>query len=119
MHEALARHLLDCERDPAVRCVALTGAGTAFCSGGDIGGMGKSPSSGSGDEDPMAVVNERIRRLRHHQDGDVIRLHNMAKPTVALINGPAIGAGLSISLACDLRLMSDQARLSAGFAAWA
>jgi len=114
MIELLGEHLAACEADPTVRCLMLTGAGTAFCAGGDIGGMkGQSDAAQVG---RLAVVDERIRALRARQDRTALRLHMMAKPTVAVVNGPAVGAGMSLALACDIRLMSEDAKLSAGFA---
>jgi 2-(1,2-epoxy-1,2-dihydrophenyl)acetyl-CoA isomerase len=90
--------------DKEVRCVILTGAGRGFCAGGDIGGMlGREAIA-----DPVAHLrrNEEVSRL----------LHEMPKPTIAMINGPVAGAGLSIALACDLRIAAESARLGTAFA---
>jgi 2-(1,2-epoxy-1,2-dihydrophenyl)acetyl-CoA isomerase len=116
MGDLFAGHLADCELDPKVRCIVITGAGRGFCAGGDVGGMKERTAAGEANERGMlASVDERIRLLRARQDRSVMRLHTMAKPTVAIINGAAIGAGLSFAIACDIRLMGDGAKLSAGF----
>jgi 2-(1,2-epoxy-1,2-dihydrophenyl)acetyl-CoA isomerase len=91
--------------DKEARCVVLTGAGRGFCAGGDISGM----SSGipAPEESPIASLRRReeVSRL----------LHEMPKPTVAMVNGPAAGAGLSIALACDMRIAGESARFGTAF----
>ena len=116
----LGQYLGECERDRSVRCVALTGAGRAFCAGGDVKGMVSGQREG-GDESAerptfAQVLEETVRGLRQGQDNVSLRLHLMGKPTVALVNGAAAGAGMSVALACDIRLFSDQARLVPAFA---
>lgn len=119
----LARYLDDCERDPAVRCVALTGAGRAFCAGGDVGDMQQRNSrrgtDAAPDSDPgprlIAHLDALVRDLRQNHRETSLRLHRMAKPTVAIVNGHAVGAGMSIALACDLRLAGPGARFGTAF----
>jgi 2-(1,2-epoxy-1,2-dihydrophenyl)acetyl-CoA isomerase len=110
MQRLLHDYLVDCERDAAVRCVALTGAGRGFCAGGDVKRQAEG-SSGAVEisrEDRIAVLQEGQMQLSH-------RLHTMAKPTVALVNGPAAGAGMSLALACDLRFCSERASFHTAF----
>jgi 2-(1,2-epoxy-1,2-dihydrophenyl)acetyl-CoA isomerase len=114
----LAEHLARAERDPAVRCVALTGAGRAFCAGGDVKGMqqrntGQAAAEGGGSW--IAALEQGARALKESQDGASLRLHTMPKPTVALVNGHAVGAGMSIALACDIRICSDRAKFGTAF----
>ncbi|HEY4668918.1 MAG TPA: enoyl-CoA hydratase [Tepidiformaceae bacterium] len=95
--------------DPDVRCVVVTGAGRAFSAGGDVKAMASRDSGGSG-----GPVLSGVERLRQQEEISRL-LAEMPKPTIAAINGVAAGAGLSVALACDLRIMSDQARLTTAF----
>jgi 2-(1,2-epoxy-1,2-dihydrophenyl)acetyl-CoA isomerase len=91
--------------DKEVRCVVITGAGRGFCAGGDIAGM----ASGE------ALPNENpVTRLRRLEETSRL-LHEMPKPTIAMVNGPAAGAGLSIALACDIRIAGESARFGTAF----
>ena len=109
MAETLARELAFAESSADVRCIVLEGAGKAFCAGGDVKRMG----AGTLDED---ALNARIRWQSRVQRETVGRLHTMPKPTLAVISGPAAGAGLSLALSCDLRLMAESAILLTAFA---
>lgn len=98
--------------DPAVRCVVLTGAGGAFCAGGDVKGQARAASQrGSGQ--PVSVP-ARVHGLRSGMELSRL-LHEMPKPTLAVIPGAAAGAGLSLALACDLRVALDTAKLTTAF----
>jgi 2-(1,2-epoxy-1,2-dihydrophenyl)acetyl-CoA isomerase len=92
--------------DPGVRVIVLTGAGRAFCAGGDVKSMAE------GGEERSAA--EATARLRSRMEVSRI-LHELPKPTIAMINGPAAGAGLAFALACDLRIASASARLVTAF----
>jgi 2-(1,2-epoxy-1,2-dihydrophenyl)acetyl-CoA isomerase len=110
--------LAECEADRSVRCVALTGAGRAFCAGGDVKTMAAGGPVAALMAEGLSVsaaLERSTEDLRRTQAGISLRLHTMAKPTVALVNGHAVGAGMSIALACDLRFCSDQARFGTGF----
>lgn len=117
----LADALADCERDQAVRCVALTGAGRGFCAGGDMKGFAQRAGDGGGDaqraEAPSvpAAIERSAARLFRDVSRTSLRLHTMAKPTVALVNGAAAGAGMSLALSCDIRLCSDRAKFVPAF----
>jgi 2-(1,2-epoxy-1,2-dihydrophenyl)acetyl-CoA isomerase len=110
---ALRETLLAVERDPSVRCVIVTGAGRAFCSGGDVSGMGGggSPATGA----PRPTIEDAIRKLQHGQETLTLRLFELAKPTIAVLPGPAAGAGLSIALACDLRIAAASVFVTTAF----
>ena len=97
------------EADDRVGCVLLTGAGDAFCAGGDISGMG-----GGGGQVP--VFDARVADLLQKQVNLTQRLYELGKPTVAALPGAAAGAGLSIALACDLRVAADTAFVTTAFA---
>ena len=111
MMAALDRILGQVEVDDAVGCVVLTGAGGAFCAGGDVKAMAeRSPGDG------RQSLDARIHRQRLRQRATSGRLWHMPKPTIAAISGPAAGAGLSLALACDLRYAVDGAVLTTAFA---
>ena len=96
--------------DPDVRVVGLTGAGGAFCSGGDVKGFADRASSNDVEESYECRVHDLRQRM------DISRvLHEMPKPTLAVIPGPAAGAGLSLALACDLRIATQDAKLTTAF----
>jgi 2-(1,2-epoxy-1,2-dihydrophenyl)acetyl-CoA isomerase len=109
MLDALARVLREVELDEDVGCVVLTGAGGAFCSGGDV----KAMAEGAGADVPFDA---RVHRQRVNQRETSGRLHRMPKVTIAMIGGPTAGAGLSLALACDLRYASRGAILTTAFA---
>ena len=92
--------------DPAVRVVVLTGTGRAFCAGGDVKSMAE------GGEQRSAA--EATAYLRSRMEVSRI-LRELPKPTIAMINGPAAGAGLAFALACDLRIAGASARLVTAF----
>lgn len=120
----LAEFLDEAERDRAVRAVVLTGAGRGFCAGGDVRGMqsrndSQAASASGGESNPvaklMATLDRTTAELRHLHNITSIRLHQLAKPTIALVNGVAVGAGFSLALACDIRICSDRARFGTAF----
>jgi 2-(1,2-epoxy-1,2-dihydrophenyl)acetyl-CoA isomerase len=112
MLQAMGGVLRRFETDEAVRCVVVTGAGGAFCAGGDVKGMAEQ-NSGRG---TRRSVDEIVARQRLNQRETSGRLWSMPKPTIACIPGPAAGAGLSIALACDLRYAAKGAVLTTAFA---
>jgi 2-(1,2-epoxy-1,2-dihydrophenyl)acetyl-CoA isomerase len=121
----LAEHLADVANDRHVRCVVLTGAGRAFCAGGDVKGMAAgrdailhaAANGGPGAEPPSPALGfaRGVDGLRQAQRGTSYVLHTMPKPTIAMVNGHAVGAGLSLALACDIRIASDRAKLGTIF----
>jgi enoyl-CoA hydratase len=91
--------------DPTVRAVVVTGAGAAFCSGGNTSWIAGEPD---------ATVDElRGRMLPFYRAW--LALRSLEVPTIAAVNGPAIGAGLCLALACDIRYAAGSARLAAPF----
>ncbi len=114
MLSGMAAALREAEASPAVRCVVITGAGGAFCAGGDVKGMNER-NQGSG-EGRGNTLDEAIARQRVSQRETAGKLYQMPKPTIAALPGAAAGAGLSIALACDLRIASEDAVMVTAFA---
>jgi 2-(1,2-epoxy-1,2-dihydrophenyl)acetyl-CoA isomerase len=112
MLAALEAALAEIDVANDVGCVVLTGAEGAFCAGGDIKGMAEAGSAGGA---PRSI-DEAIHRQRLFQRGTAGKLYSMSKPTIAALPGAAAGAGLSLALACDLRIASDNAILTTAFA---
>ncbi len=100
--------------DPAVRVVVLTGTGRAFCSGGDVKGFAKRAEGAGTDGGAPMSFDHRVNDLRSRVEVSRL-LHEMPKPTLAVIPGPAAGAGLSMALACDMRIACDDAKLTTAF----
>lgn len=109
--QGLGSQLADGEINPEVRCVVITGTGAAFCAGGDVKAMSETNSNGA-----KSTLDTLIQRQRLNQRATSGRLYKMPKPTLAVLPGPAAGAGLSIALACDLRIMSSTAFMTTAFA---
>lgn len=112
MNQALQKTLADCELDPEVKVVVLTGAGKGFCAGGDVKGMAASNEGGG----RQTTLDEAIHSQRLNQRATAGKLHRMPKPTIAALPGAAAGAGLGLALGCDLRVMADNAILTTAFA---
>ena len=112
-YEAFERVLPDLAEDDNVGAVMLTGTGGAFCAGGDVKSM-NARNSGAATAPP--TIEAAINDLRHRQRSVSAALHDFPKVTVAAIDGAAAGAGLSIALACDLRVASPRALITTAFA---
>ena len=91
------------EADPSVRCVVLTGAGKAFCAGADLETL---EQSAAGDFEPVRFVYNGF-----------LRVLDSPLPTIAAVNGPAVGAGFNLALACDVRIAATTARFDTRFEA--
>jgi 2-(1,2-epoxy-1,2-dihydrophenyl)acetyl-CoA isomerase len=95
-------------QDESARVVVLTGAGRAFCAGGDIKEGAPARRLGAPDELAEPTLENRVAWLRHGAEASRL-LHDMSKPTIAMINGPVAGAGIGLAGACDLRLATQSA----------
>ncbi|MFY9609030.1 MAG: enoyl-CoA hydratase [Blastocatellia bacterium] len=98
--------LNDWGRDPEIGCIVVTGVGRAFCAGGDVSTMAA---------DDSETLESKIDRLRDMQELSWL-LYNSPKVTIAAVNGFAMGAGLGVCLACDLRIASDQSKYGTAYA---
>ena len=104
----LSATLEELAHDTEVAVVIVTGSGRAFSAGGDVAGMA------SGEEFTEPTLEGRAQTLRRAMECARL-LHDMPKPTLAMVRGVAAGAGLSIALSCDLRIASDNVRLITAF----
>jgi 2-(1,2-epoxy-1,2-dihydrophenyl)acetyl-CoA isomerase len=104
--DQLRGRLQEAASRPDVRCVVLTGAGRAFCAGGDVGRMANETEEPTFEE---AVAQGDVR----HGVSNLI--HDMRKPVIAMVNGAAAGAGLAVAMACDLRIAGAGARFGTAF----
>ncbi len=109
MLSGLREHLAALAENPDIGCVVLTGAGRAFCSGGDV--RVQAAAAGKSKDSPE----HRTDQLRASMEASRL-LHDMPKPTIAMLNGVAAGAGMSLALACDLRIAAESARMTTAFA---
>lgn len=120
MGVGLIAELRDAAADPGVRVLIFTGAGESFCAGGDVRSLGSVDPN-----DKVAVkwagdpvwtgMEQRAMRVRANADITTL-LHNMGKPTIAMVRGPAAGAGIAMAAACDFRIASETAYFTTAFA---
>lgn len=98
---AIERYL----RDDSARVLIITGEGRGFCAGGDVSGA---------DEAHHELMQAQLSHAREMRDGMhrvILALHRLDKPTIAMINGPAVAGGLALALSCDFRIAADTAKL--------
>jgi enoyl-CoA hydratase/carnithine racemase len=108
---ALRRMIRTCGENTEVGALLITGAGNAFCAGGNVKGMGANRDTQKLEtsyEEKVADLQERQRLLTG-------ALASMRKPTIAALPGPAVGAGLAIAMACDIRIAAQSAFVSTGY----
>jgi 2-(1,2-epoxy-1,2-dihydrophenyl)acetyl-CoA isomerase len=106
MREDLLQMLRQAEADKNVRCVVITGAGRAFCAGGDIASMAEMQA-----KNEASIISQRMKI-----GGQVVNMiRSMAKPVIAAVNGVAAGAGVNLALACDMRFAAQSAHFSESF----
>lgn len=104
MIDQLVARLSEAAADTDIRCIVITGAGSAFCAGGDVDGMGQEETAAQ----RKSIVWERIQSVPR-------TMARIDTPIIAMVNGDAIGGGLDTALMCDMRLAARGARLAEGY----
>ena len=107
MREQMLKALIELGDNPEVRVVLITGAGRAFCSGGDVKEMSERQDSGAATRHPPEIqpVREKILAV----------MRTMPKPVIAVVNGVTAGAGFNLALGCDMRIASERASFTQAF----
>lgn len=105
----LQKALKEAEKDKAVRCIILTGAGRGFCAGQDLRSRSVSVENGNGAQPHLG------ESIRKRYSPIVSKIRNMEKPVIAMVNGVAAGAGASIAFACDMRIATNSAKFIQAF----
>ena len=109
MNRELGRALEEVENDPESRVLVLAGSGRAFCAGEDVKERPGDSAEVRKRQTPLAKLATGPRGLMRFAD----TLRNMVKPTIASVNGYAVGQGLSIAMSCDMRIASEEAQFGA------
>ncbi len=109
MLEALVDNCQRLANDRSIGCVVITGAGRGFCAGGDVKSMAE------GREFADNTLEAKVLKLRSGMEVSRL-LHEMTKPTIAMVRGPVAGAGMSIALSCDMRVASETLKFTTAFA---
>jgi len=108
---ALRTMIKTCGENPEVGALLITGAGSAFCAGGNVKGMGAHR-----DRKKLEMsYDEKVADLQERQRLLTGALISVRKPTIAALPGPAVGAGLAIAMACDIRIAAQSAFVSTGY----
>lgn len=112
--EPLADACADAARDNSVGCLIVTGAGRGFCSGGDMKAGDAAKAVVPANRSSGSRTEQSVDRLHRFMEAPRL-LHEMAKPTIAMVNGPVAGAGIGIAGACDLRFAARSATFLTAF----
>jgi len=110
MIDSLTSVLYKADSDPQIKVIVITGAGVAFSAGGDVKAMHEKTGMFTGDSNEL--------RMRYMQGIQRIPkcIEDLSKPIIAMVNGPAVGAGCDLAMMCDLRIGSEKAKFGETFA---
>ena len=114
MQVEIADAVAQADADAGVRVVIITGAGRAFCAGGDLNQLGGADSDGAGAGWTSANADEVRRSFRSAQQM-ILGVQRCEKPVIAMVNGVATGAGLDLACACDIRIGTPRARFMSAY----
>ena len=106
MRDEIYEAVLNCCDDEKVRVIVITGAGKAFCSGGDVNEFVAGESK---------ALSETVSNIRHTMCRTVLAINSVEKPVIAAVNGVAAGGGCNLALSCDIRIASETARFGQVF----
>ena len=106
MVEELISAIGDIEENRSIRVLVITGSGRAFCAGGDVMQV---------ETEALKLGSEEARQYGRYWQKIILGLHRLSKPTIAMVNGVAIGGGFHIALACDLRVGSEKTKFLVGY----
>ena len=112
---ALRRVIPELTAMSEVGCILLTGAGNAFCAGGDVKSMNAGPTEQTAEQTTEQTTEQKITTLRYKQVTLTAMIYELEKPVIAALPGPAAGAGMSIALSCDIRIAAESAFISSAF----
>ena len=115
MGERFRERVAELGRDESVRAVILTGAGRAFSGGGDLSMIGARAAEAAGGSESAEAARRAIRDIMRGFYGLFLSIRDLPCPTIAAVQGHAVGAGLCVALACDLRIVAREARLALNF----
>ena len=113
MQVEIADAVVNADSDPNIRVVIITGAGRAFCAGGDLNNLGGS-TNGDGEGWTSGNADEVRRSFRLAQDM-ILGVQRCEKPVIAMVNGVATGAGLDLACACDIRIGTPRSRFMSAY----
>lgn len=108
MLDVWAEALGEARTDDSVGAIVLTGAGDAFCAGGEFSGLSPDAEGAPGPYERKAFLTDRVHRIAY-------ALEDLDKPVIAAINGVAVGAGTDFALMCDMRFMAASTRVNEGY----